>query len=175
MLLALTVIFMAPILVAWLMVFGPMKYSPAVTKNLGILLTPTVPFDRTGATDWPVLQPGEWLIVGLGFDECVPACPDERTAMLNMRLATANRAGRVYLAAPGDGSTTDTTAEITRFSPMLAAKFRQRLGELDPSLEQASAVLVDFHYDAVIAYGQPLPASDVLKDLKRLLKAFREQ
>ncbi len=183
-LLAMVVVFAAPILAAWFFYFNP-EYLPATRSNRGELITPVVTIDADSGLANPDGSPfdlstlsGKWTLVSLNGAPCGDACRRRLADLRQIRLAlgeTRFSVERLQILT-GIG---DTAALARDFEGMYIALAQGSTEEiLLNSLGEGAAALdrtyiLDPMGNLMMRYAADAPAKDTLKDMERLLKASK--
>jgi cytochrome oxidase Cu insertion factor (SCO1/SenC/PrrC family) len=185
----LALLFLMPVLVAYLMhLRAEHGWRPAGTTNKGSLIQPplplTLPADLASATNQPVSQDflgGKWTLVYIHDAACGEQCRNRLYQMRQVRLAQGEnlrRVQRLFLVT-GASDSTDLSPILADYPDMAAARL---------SLEQAAAIAPVFSVEGIsmqdadnIYLVDPLgnlmmyypPDADphgMIQDLQRLLK-----
>lgn len=179
------VAFTLPFVLAWALNFGPWQWRPEASRNRGELVqpppqivTPAVA-DLDGNVVAMEALAGHWGLMYAGTSPCTEHCRSRLVAMRQTWLALGKDARRVqrwYMV------TDDTVPEVKLRAehPGLRVVRPEDSGDgsLVWALEEAAAgvpdadtiFLVDPRGFVILRYDRQIEASDMLKDLKRLLK-----
>ena len=179
-LLAIVLLFAAPVMIAVLMHSRWWGFQPAVTTNLGQLVSPPRAMDLAQveldpATESPL---GRWAILYPVTPPCTAACLDDISNLRQVHLA----AGRhrqdlaVLLLLPASANPAAGQVLLETYAAFSLA--RDNSGALERLLASISngkaptgqAFLVDPAGNIMLRYAQGYDPNDINKDLKRLLK-----
>lgn len=153
-LMALIVIFAAPVIVAWVMVQWRIGIPEQRTAHGE--LAPDIPH----LAEWPLAEPydalgeGDWLLV---FD-CSDACAEEADRWWRMHRALGRQAPRV------------TRLRIGGETDLLPGEVGNRWQAVPAWQSPGQAWLVDPEGKVVLTYGQEVEIRDVKDDLSHLLR-----
>jgi hypothetical protein len=178
-LLALLALFVAPIVLAWLVSSHRLDWLPSATVNHGDLLVPPVPIDsggwatRDGSPIDLTLPYGQWRLVLVEPGPCGRECLERIAALGRLRLSLGRELARVHgtlvlygnLAADVEKAAGE--AEFAIIRPTAAG--RPQL----PSTRNGQpyeTFLVDYRGYLVLGYPAGADAQGIRKDLRRLLK-----
>ena len=183
-LLAMVVVFAAPVLAAWFFYFNP-EFLPQTRSNKGELIEPMVRIDADSGLTNPDGSPfdltplsGKWTLVSLNRAPCGDDCRNRLTDLRQIRLAlgeTRFSVERLQILTGAD----DTTALKGDFEGMHIALVEGTAGtNLMDALGEDSAALdrtyiLDPMGNLMMRYRADAPAKDTLKDMERLLKASK--
>lgn len=176
----LALLFMGPLLVAWLLYFFSDGWRPGGTVNHGRLLQPPVVLlDEDTGKQASVLQ-GKWSLVVLGEGRCESQCLDVLDRARRVRLALRNKAPRVQRIALYSETTEESAALDTLLPglivwPIEAEGTQVLVARLSGAAapEPWSVFVVDPLGNAMMVYGPGFEMRGMLADLKRLLKLSR--
>lgn len=178
---AMTLIFGLPFVAAMLFYLNP-GWLPDSRGNRGALIDPPV---ATGAwrlhgIDGELLpssqHAGTWVLMMAADPDCGAPCRQRLYDLRQVRLATGVARARVerqllFSTAPAE----DVVAMLREGDPRLdLAVVAERAVSIGHSLEPGAVVLVDPMGDAILYYAPTAPATDLLKDLKYLLKVSKD-
>lgn len=165
-----TACFVLPIVVAYALAFGWLPGAGAAGVNRGVLLKPGLDLRDQASLETAALRRyGEWNIVLLTSADCAPPCGTDRASVSRFRQALGIEQERVAVVR-----LLDVTAEDEPGVQQLASS----LGPVDDWSARFGAglvdvLVVDFQGRPVLAYPRPAILADVLKDLRRLLRASK--
>jgi len=179
-LLLVAVIFMAPLLLA----IGWYKLAPRFVPGSaahGTLVDPARPIEPFAV---PAVNGGRytlddlrdhWSLVHVIGDRCDPACRQRLYDTRQAHAALGKDAIRVQrLALTSDGRQTPGLAEILDRHPDLTVLTMPRdtpfAGQLQTNPPSGTVFVIDPHANLMMRYAPDVSASDMLDDLKRLLK-----
>ncbi len=183
-LLAMVVVFAAPILAAWFFYFNP-EYLPTTRSNRGELITPLVKIDADSGLANPDGSPfdlstlsGKWTLVSLNSAPCGDACRRRLAELRQIRLAlgeTRFSVERLQILT-GVGDTAALAREFEGMHIALAQgstedNLLSALGEDADALDRT--YILDPMGNLMMRYAADAPAKDTLKDMERLLKASK--
>ncbi|MFO1468992.1 MAG: hypothetical protein U1F35_21505 [Steroidobacteraceae bacterium] len=177
MLVGLAALFLAPLLVSFVIYYGHGGYTPGKQLNHGELFAPIRPLRPATLTLHDSTQPSEaffrhhWTLVYIGEGSCDARCQQALHDSRQVRIALdqdMRRVQRLFLATPPccydealRREHPDLTVARAQAQDALLAQFDGGPGQL---------YLVDPLGNLVMRYGPQVPAKGLLEDLKRLLK-----
>jgi cytochrome oxidase Cu insertion factor (SCO1/SenC/PrrC family) len=182
------VVFVAPILVAWLMYFGAERgWMSGGTTNRGTLIEPprtlSLPGGMIGAAGQPFPQDflmGKWTLVYVGDLPCEAVCRETLHSLRQVRLAQGEemrRVQRLFLTADRmQGELAGILADypdlaVALFSEGQAGALASQLDLDGPAMQGAGRVyLVDPLGNLMMYYPRGADPRGMVKDLERLLK-----
>lgn len=175
-LIGLTVLFLFPLVMAWLMYSGVIDYAPRETKNHGTLINPPVearlPDEvRQGGLD------GGWILIYVLPPACGEPCRTDLAGLRQVRRALGREADRVRTIhlAPA-GLDTSSLEDIAAIDPN-AFTARDSSGMLSAQLEDVEGAsgtyLIDPPGNIMMHYHAGSDPNGIRLDLKRLLKYAR--
>jgi len=188
----LALLFLSPVLVAWIMhISGDGGWHPEGTTNRGILIQPpqplTLPRDLASLQGDPVGEDflhGKWTLLYITGTGCNASCRDSLYYMRQVRLAQGEnlrRVQRLFLvsAATPPGGLQDTLKEYPEM--MTAGLSREQAQALEPLFsvdatspqDAARIYLVDPLGNLMMYYPPDADPRGMIKDLQRLLKYSR--
>ncbi|MGA7802367.1 MAG: SCO family protein [Gammaproteobacteria bacterium] len=186
-LVAIALIFVAPMAVAWLLLARP-GWQPSYTVNHGTLIRPPRPLSAVALyrTDGAPLQAdylrGKWTLLYIGSEACPGVCQRQLYNTRQVRLAQGKNIGRVQRLLVLTGATTeselhairtdhpDLTVVVSRAAGRAAFLQQFRLaGATDPA-NAGQVYVIDPLGNLMMSYGPGASPSGMLKDLERLLK-----
>lgn len=179
-LVAVFALFMAPILVAWLLTSSWLGWHPASTVNQGTLVEPPVDLGRLLGADGEALVTGHghFTLIVLAPGACGAVCQAglEQAQRVRMALGKDSHRVRVALLGPEPPPGADPkVGAIPASASMVAAVMAElaaRPGQ--PAVELADATyIVDGHGLLMMRYAPGAQPRGALKDLERLLRAQR--
>lgn len=177
---AIVAIFVAPILIAWLYVAGVLDWHGQGLLNRGELLTPPVDLRRLPPTlalqAIMNLEPSHWSVLFMDSTACGEKCLLNLDRLITIRGLLGHAGGRVAIHALLGASTDPGGA---------AARHRQRLLEspatlraiLDaaapgtPAIHLPAIAFADWRGQLMLYFPASARSQDLMKDLKRLLRA----
>ncbi len=172
-LVGLTLLFLFPLVMAWLMYSGIIDYAPREMKNHGTLINPPVEARLSGLFEQGGLK-GSWILVHALPAECGEPC---RTDVVGLRQAhralgrDGDRVRTVHLAPPRLDP--DRLEEMTAIDPD-AFTARDSSGMLSAQLEDiegaSGTYLIDPLGNIMMHYDAGSDPNGIRLDLKRLLK-----
>ncbi|MEJ2646401.1 MAG: SCO family protein [Gammaproteobacteria bacterium] len=186
-LIAIALIFVAPMAIAWLLLARP-DWRPAYTVNHGTLVQPPRPLTDLAlyGTDGRALGThylqGKWTLVYIGSARCSQVCQRQLYNTRQVRLAQGKNIGRVQrlMVLTDAAGSSDLQAirakqpDLTVAMPSAAdrAAFINRFavaGDLDAG-SAGRVYVIDPLGNLMMSYGAHADPSGMLKDLERLLK-----
>jgi len=187
MLLFIAAMFLLPLVLAWLMYTGVVEFHPETTRNKGLLVSPTVPFDwqrakplqaeeSPSATADAVL--GHWVVLYPIEGACGSECEQRLSSVRQVHLATGRDRDRIRLVALFLGQPSDRAAE------QIEAIYQEFILAVDtsgglrrvietaasPASSSGGTYLIDPLGNIMMVYPDTADANDLKVDLKRLLK-----
>ncbi len=170
---AITLLFVAPIFIAWLLTSGALNWHSRGFVNRGQLVTP--PFDlspyaaQVGFAPLFKLQPSEWAMVYLEPGVCALACGKALDELLVLRELLGQGAVRVSVhAIAALGTEVPRHAARVQLDPAAIALLHTRLAA---EATLPAIVLVDWRHQLMLRYPSRGEPGAIQKDLKRLLRA----
>ena len=183
---ALLIIFALPVIAAWFFYYNP-EYLPATRSNRGELIQPVIPFPGNLVLrdlddepfDAQALQ-GKWTLIALYGAPCQEACRTRIRDLRQIRLALGeNRFSveRLFIIA-GAESSGGYTELAQQYSGMhVVSAGRPVLQEFSEKETEPGGMnhiyILDPMGNLMMRYRPDAPASDILKDLERLLKSSK--
>jgi cytochrome oxidase Cu insertion factor (SCO1/SenC/PrrC family) len=176
-LLMLAVVFVLPLVLAWVLTSGPLDWRPAKTANNGVLLASPLRLnsygvmDDTGAGLTVDLIAGDWFLVVLRGLACTEPCQRWLQIAERIQIAVGRDTPRVKLALlrPGDDE------PVSRWQSWLLPADGRLIGALRRAMEEpqldTALLIVDHQGRVVLIYPPTEDGPGVLDDLKRLLRA----
>lgn len=188
-LIALFVLFSAPVLVAWLL-WSQADQLGLGTSNRGELITPARPLDPftlplRGGDDSLSLEQlrGKWSLVYHSEKGCDERCRDNLYHMRQVHILmhkNADRVQRLWLASGSSEADAGIGEWISEYPDLLIAHAKEaELKVLVDQLMVPSKIASEFQPgifvvdplgNLMMVYDQGAAAEDLLKDLKKLLK-----
>jgi len=178
-----------PVIAAYLLHHYASLWQPgAQTVNRGVLISPPLNIQKFQLVDQagqPLFKgefPGKWLILQLTVDECSERCMVRRHELRQVHVALGKEMGRVnrLLVQEQEGWPASEAQQVNEGEPPLQLA-RGNLSELRRHLEQAEMLkdhvlselvfLVDPLGNVMMYYTPTSSGKDLLKDLRKLLKA----
>lgn len=184
--LILVVLFVGPIIAAWVLYTHPALWRPGRTTNYGELITPPKPMavDALRRLDGTALGRdfwrGRWTLLYLGGAVCANQCRDTLYALRQIQRAQGKDVNRVQiLYVMTDRRHTEPLVTLLRHYPGVALASVSR-GALDKFLaafrgpEAADATrrvyLIDPQGNLMMRYRRDADPKGMLRDLRHLLK-----
>lgn len=169
-------LFVGPILVAWLLTSGSVDWRSRGLVNQGQLLSP--PFDLTPYGAQPgfaplfKLHPSEWAIVYLEPTVCGDRCAKALDELLVIRelLGQGGVRATVHAIASG-GVDAPRHAGRVHTDQAAIALLRTRMSTSAAHNRIPAIVLVDWRHQIMMRYAPRGESRAIQKDLKRLLRA----
>ncbi len=172
---AITLLFVAPIFIAWLLTSGTLNWHSRGFVNRGQLVTP--PFDLTpyaaqvGFEPLFKLKPSEWAMVYLEPGACALACGKALDELLVLRELLGQGAVRVSVhAIAALGMEVPRHAARVQLDPAAIELLHTRLAA-ETEARLPAIVLVDWRHQLMLRYPPQGEPGAIQKDLKRLLRA----
>jgi hypothetical protein len=187
-LLLIFVLFLLPIVVAWILNFGTGGWKPKQTTNYGQLVTPARPLPAIplAGPDGEFL-PGnflqqKWTLIYLHAGECMDPCQQSLYKMRQVRLAQGKNLDRVQrLLVVTDRGADVIAKELLAAWPglVIAQPVGERAGEFleqfrlstdAPFVPKDRIYLIDPFANLMMSYESNAEPGGMLKDLEHLLK-----
>ncbi len=178
-----------PVIAAYLFhYYAGVWFADAQTVSRGVLITPPLAIqqmkllDRSGQPFFSGEFPGKWYILQLAGEECAGRCLERRHELRQAHVALGkemSRVNRLLLQEQGSSEMVDLQQTKAEGPPLLMAygnldAIRSHLGQIDGlkgmELHQLF-FLVDPLGNVMMYYTPANSGKDLLKDLKKLLKA----
>lgn len=178
-----------PVIAAYLFhYYAGVWFADAQTVNRGVLITPPLAIqqmkllDKSGQPFFSGEFPGKWYILQLAGEECADRCLERRHELRQVHVALGkemSRVNRLLLREQGSSEMVDLQQTKTEEPPLLIAygnldAIRSHFGQIDGlkgmELHQLF-FLVDPLGNVMMYYTPANSGKDLLKDLKKLLKA----
>ena len=183
-LIVLALIFLAPVLGAWIMFYlTDVGHNAAGPASHGSLVVPPRKIDDIALID-PENEGqshhlyGKWNIVYLVSGACDRTCEDKLYEMRQLRLAMGRDAGRVQrvLVIYGDRPTPLSGTQMENYQGQLLAHATEqmqtvfKLTEAERPLDLRRLYIIDPRGNLMMSYPDGTGPEGIIKDLKRLLK-----
>ena len=186
-LLALVILFVGPIVAAWVLYTHPALWRPGKTTNYGELITPPRPIEigalrrPDGTSLGPDFFHGKWTLLYIGGPACGSRCRDTLYALRQIQLAQGKdieQVQRLYVM-------TDTKFEDRLISLLLKQyprltvaistgaaldKFLAPFGRRGEADITRRVYLIDPRGNLMMRYRRDADPKGVLRDLRHLLK-----
>lgn len=176
-LLALLMVFVLPLLLAWALSVGPLEWRPQRTVNFGLLLDPPLQLqtygvvNASGAELTSTAIARDWYVVVLHAKACSAACRNLTQAAEKIQLAVGRDARRVKLAILGHEKVLPASSKENWLLPA-DDRLISDLGRATVESQLDNVLLiVDYQGYVVLLYHSVEGGIGALEDLKRLLKA----
>ncbi len=172
----LVIVFVLPIVIAWLLVQSPETLRTGSLLNKGVLLQP--PLDIKSEKGLKALQdiklePSEWGAILFSDSMCESECANALAKLIIIRDLLGHSGSRVKLAGlfrfPTDmtGLYQVTGGDIVKdLSSLLASRFSEEA-------VKNGIIFLDWRGQIVSYFKLDADPSDIKKDLKRLLRASK--
>jgi hypothetical protein len=181
-LLALALLFFAPVIGAFVLYFYLPEYIPEGRLNHGTLVSPARPVpplalaDAAGAPA-PEMLIGKWTLVYLGGADCADACRARLVLARQVRLALNQNRGRVqrvYLA-PSAAAAAQARDALAAEHPDLVvlAETEARAAAFFQPADADALYLVDPPGNWLMTYAGAVEQKGLHRDLKKLLRLSR--
>lgn len=173
--LVLLLLFLGPLVLAWILYFGSPGLRPHDTVNHGELVEPPVllpAFEHNGAT----LLRDTWTLVHIDAGGCRTLCRGALRDSRQVRLALGRRSDRLrrlLLLADVDGAGPDLAGEhpdLVVVSLATQADLLEAFASRDLAHEPGRIYLVDPLGNLMMTYPPDADAGGLLDDLERLLR-----
>jgi cytochrome oxidase Cu insertion factor (SCO1/SenC/PrrC family) len=193
-LLIIAAMFLLPLILAWLMYDGPLRFEPASTRNLGTLVEPALPIDwnqavsldsqqKTGAAPHAAIETlrEHWVILFPVPARCQLACKQHVISLRQIHLASGRHQSRLRLALMLDDASPGEAIELLRSIYGKFTLIRDPSGGLRQALDAVRAglpgvpaetgdtYLIDPLGNIMLHYAADTDPNHIKQDLKRLL------
>jgi cytochrome oxidase Cu insertion factor (SCO1/SenC/PrrC family) len=182
------VLFVAPVLVAWLIYFGSEQgWLSGGTTNRGRLIEPARPLKLPAGMVGPAGEPfpedflsGKWTLLYVGAAGCGASCSETLHSLRQVRLAQGEdmrRVQRLFLVADAEGADLQGVLAdypqlaVALASPAQTQAIAPQLGVDGIPMKGAGRVyLIDPLGNLMMYYPPGADPRGMVKDLERLLK-----
>ena len=170
-LLLIVALFAVPLIVAWMMYTGVIRFEPVTLRHHGELIEPPVPVDPI----WLSRGEGrEWILLHMVEEPCRASCLQAVTNLRQLRRALGRNQSRLNISLAFEHS---ASAESSKEIRLISEEFTV-LGQRAAPLQQAlgfeaadgETFLVDPLGNIMMRYAQGTSVSEIKKDLDRLMK-----
>ena len=180
-LLLIAVIFFTPMLLAWLVYFGPQDLRPEGRTNYGELQQPVAPLELAlrDAQGAPLAEPwdGKWTLLQVLPADCDAACAARVVEMRQLRKSLHRRRTRVQrLVVLPDAATAQELAAqwgaeqpFLRYAVLPASDHAALAARINQG-DAGAVALIDPLGNYVLRYAGEADLRGMYKDIKRLLK-----
>lgn len=184
-LLLIMALFTLPLVIAWMMHTGTIRFTPDHTRSLGQLVIPTVPVDwsdviATGSSPSKQLFDGFWVILYELPASCTRHCLELAAELRQVHIASGLHRNRIKIAlllAPKQAESLNDELLViypgfhlvSHPSRGFAAALRHASSERFSSNDGPVIFLVDPLGNIMMTYNRKDSPSMLSKDLKRLL------
>jgi cytochrome oxidase Cu insertion factor (SCO1/SenC/PrrC family) len=187
-LLLIFILFLLPVVAAWIMNFGSGGWKPKDTTNHGRLITPPRPLPAVSlAGPEGDFLPADflkqkWTLVYLHAGRCAQSCQQNLYKMRQARLAQGknlDRVQRLLVVADRDSEASDKQLQAAWPGLVIAQPVGERASEFleqfrlsadEPLAAQERIYLVDPYGNLMMSYESDAEPGGILKDLEHLLK-----
>ena len=178
-LIGLFALFFAPVLIAYILRLSPDLLGELETTNRGQLIKPPIEIDESGLEVVSVSNlkseplDGTWLLLVFNDGLCNQTCEDHYQALHNVHIATnkdMDRLRRIVITAAGTVLPEAISKDKSLEHRTVSADWAQKVTGTDKPFSNAGVHIVDPRGFVFMRYTRTQHPSDVLKDLKRLLK-----
>lgn len=174
-LIAIAAMFVAPIVLAWLLSTGTLDLRSRELINRGELLTPPIDLSperaRPGFAPLFKLAPSEWAMVALEPVSCTDSCARRLDQLLVIRELLGQGAVRVTVhAITAAAAPEGPHAARIHVDPEALAWLTRELAARNSVQALPTVVLVDWRHQLMLRYASD-DRRGLQKDLKRLLRA----
>ncbi|WP_223787279.1 hypothetical protein [Marinicella meishanensis] len=169
------VLFMAPVVVAYMLSSGLIEYQPDSTKNHGHFVSPLVKLaDHTDAP-WAQALAGHWTLIRRTPEACGAQCPALETDLHKYRLSLGHRLEKMQLMLMADDFLSDLPDAYPHIQKVSLAG-EEALVQVMDELSQVSLqnghglyVVAPEGY-LMMAFTPENTSSEIIKDLSLLVK-----
>jgi len=181
-LIGLFALFFVPIVVSMVLVISKPGWTPFGSINKGELIQPPIELSLAGAVGMEDGQPlsrsadGHWMFAHVSMGECGEACERALVAMRQARLALgkdADRVERVWLMT-GDPTRVSMSRLLPAFPGLKPYGIAASAARRFPRASGDAIFVIDPAGLLILRYEGAESASDILKDMKRLLKISKQ-
>ncbi len=180
---ALAVLFMGPLIIAWILYFGG-GWRPTGTTNHGILVDPPVPLPEVriadaGPAQVAIRPVGRWTMLYADGGECAERCLQALDMSARVRVALGRRIVRVQRAYIAEGDGLDGPLPEAQADLMVASTSRPEIAEMlaqlpaDLPRDGTEILLIDPLGNLMMRFPLSDDPKGMLEDIKKLLKLSR--
>lgn len=179
-LVGIALLFVAPILLAWLFAGGILDTRSRGLVNHGDLLIPPIDVGAlppsTALAPVLDLRPSAWAVLFIDTAPCAELCKSALDRLWTIRTLLGNAGERVsvlaLLAAESNTETTSSTPQLqVLYDPGTVNAIIAKASAQQPGLHLPGIAFVDWRSQLMMSFAPDAPSKDILADLKRLLKA----
>lgn len=172
-LVGLSVLFLLPLVTAWLMYTGVIDWQPGETRNHGTLVNPPVAAKLPEEAQERDLT-GHWMLLYPVGMECADPCQQDLIGFRQLRRALGRDGERIRVVVLTDGSAEDkhwqAIAEIDEAASLLASSSGMLRAQLQDIRGEEGTYLLDPLNNIMMHYEAGTDTNDIRLDLERLLK-----
>ena len=177
-LLFIAAVFFVPLLVAAVLYYSGNLLPPTGKTNNGALLEPVINLsDELPGSPLYELGSGHWLLVYENSGECNARCEEALYSIRQMRLMLgkeSDRVQRIFLHGETPPDTVLIAAEHRGLISLQDDVLSELITQKTPSaLAAGGYFLIDPHTNLVMYFHPGIDPSDMIDDIKRLLKLSR--
>jgi peroxiredoxin len=174
-------LFLLPLVLAWLMHTGTIRFSPGDTDNLGRLVIPPQPVDwnaveREAPDGAPASLVGAWVVLFLLPEVCGEDCLEHARTLRQVHRAVGRQAVRIRIATISpEPPERYLVAQLREIHPQLhfvyrpGTEFAAALQRAAASTPTPSVYLVDPMGNIMMSYDAGDSMNRLRKDLEKLL------
>ena len=178
-LIGLFALFFAPVLIAYILRLSPDLLGELETTNRGQLIKPPIEVDESSLEMVSVSNlkseslDGTWTLLVFNDGLCNQTCRDHYLALHNVHIATnkdMDRLRRIVVTAPNTRLPEAIAEDKSLEHRTVSVQWAQKVTGTANPFRDAGVHIIDPRGFVFMRYTRTQHPSDVLKDLKRLLK-----
>lgn len=168
-------LFMAPVVMAYLLSSGLINYQPDATKNNGHFVSPLVKLADFSEADWVAGLNGHWTLIRRVPQTCDAQCLELENDLHKYRLSLGHRSEKLKLMLLADGFTSheeDPFPHVQKVSAADNEPLQKVFNELsDVSLTQGHGLYVVAPEGfLMMAFTPANTSTQIIRDLSLLVK-----
>lgn len=169
------VLFMGPVVVAYLLSSGAIDYKPESTKNNGHFVSPLVKLEDFSDQQWVKELYDTWTLIKVVPDVCVNQCQQYEDELSRYQLSLGHRSDKLQLMLMAEGFLSDMPDQFPHIKKIVVEKNSALAKQFDKLTEVS---LGDGHGMYVVApegylmmaFTQQNTSSEIIRDLSLLVK-----
>lgn len=173
--LSIALLFMAPVVVAYLLSSGIINYHPEQTKNNGVFISPVVKMTEVSSDSWSKELLGHWTLIRRVPEVCVNQCQVLEDELNRYRLSLGHRAEKLNLMLMADGYNSEMPDKFPHIKKVTLAA-NNKLQALFNDLSERSLkaghglyVVAPEGY-LMMAFTPENTSTEIIRDLSLLVK-----